>query len=236
MEWFRQYGFSYNPLTTNVQETIERGLFTAREAELALLQEFVDSGEMVLVTGEPGVGKTTLIGNAHFLNRSKYNSFFVMCSEHPEFDILPSVRARRTFLERLMMKHLPEKENVFFLNETKFLDRFTGEALKTQAKDKTVVKSVICACVHESDMQVDDAFLDRVGDRIIRLNRLTKAQSEELLDKRLGKKKMFHADAITLLHRASKGNPRHLLEKAELAAIEYAPRRITARMLERVLK
>lgn len=236
MEWFRQYGFGFNPLTTNVQETIERGLFTAREAELGLLQEFVDSGEMVLVTGEPGVGKTTLIGNAHYLNRGKYNSFFVMCSEHPEFDVLPSVKARRTFLERLMRKPLPQKENVFFLNETKFLDRFTGEALKTQAKDKTVVKSVICACVHEDDMQVDDAFLDRVGDRVIRLKRLTKSQSEELLDKRLGKGNMFSSDAITMLHRASKGNPRHLLEKAELAAIEYVPRKITARMLERMPK
>jgi replication-associated recombination protein RarA len=235
MEWFRQYGFSYNPLTTNVQETIQRGLFTAREEELALLQEFVDSGEMVLVTGEPGVGKTTLIGNAHYLNREKYNSFFVMCSEHPEFDVLPSVQARRTIVERLMRKPLPEKENIFFLNETKFLDRFTGESLKTQAKDKTVVKSVICACVHEKDMQVDEAFLDRVGDRIIRLKRLTRAQSEELLNKRLGSRNMFSADAIDILHRASRGNPRHLLEKAEIAAINHAPRKITARMLEKII-
>jgi len=234
--WFERYGFAFNPLTTNAQETVDRRLFTGRDAELAQLQEFVDSGELVLVTGEPGIGKTTLLQQAHELNKAKYSSFLVMCSEHPEFDVLPSVKAKRSLLDSLFRRELPAKEAVFFLNEARFLNEFTGEDLKTQAKDKRSVKSVVCACVDKKDLKVDKAFLDRVGDRIIRLDRLPPECSAALLKARLGKRNMFDAGAVLALHRLSKGNPRRLLEKAELACIEFAPKRVNTVMLRKLFR
>jgi type II secretory pathway predicted ATPase ExeA len=236
MEWFARYGFGYNPLTSNAQETVDRGLFTGRDAELAQLQEFVDSGELVLVTGEPGIGKTTLLQQAHELNKAKYNSFLVMCSEHPEFDVLPSVKAKRSVLDFLFRRELPARESVFFLNEAKFLNEFTGEDLKTQAKDKRSVKSVVCACVDTTDLKVDAAFLDRVGDRVIRLDRLPLDGSVSLLKARLGKRSMFDAGAMLALHRLSKGNPRRLLEKAELACIKFAPKKVSAPMVRSLFR
>ena len=228
--WYKKYGWKNNPFSIRVNPSIFVGLGDDRKK----LASFVEGGNIVLIVGERGVGKTSLLLWLQARLR-KFNCFYLNAEEVKEgFSIEEYLRERNP-----LFRDYP-KRTVLLVDESQRI----GDWFRVEAQslwEKGIIKSLVL--VHDG-LAKDGSSLEefppnlknRIGDRIIRLTRLKKEDAYDLIRVRGGSNIPFDELAIDSIIKKSDGNPRKILGNCEKVCIESDKEKISRYEVEKILK
>ena len=228
--WYKKYGRKNNPFSIRVNPSIFVGLGNERKR----LASFVEGGKIVLVVGERGVGKTSLLLWLQARLR-RFNCFYLNAEEIKDgFSIEEYLRERKPFF-----RDYP-KRAVLLVDESQCI----GDWFRVEAQglwEKGIIKSLVL--VHDG-LSKDGTSIEgfspnlknRIGDRIIRLSRLKKEDAYDLIRVRGGSNIPFDELAIDAIIRKSDGNPRKILGNCEKVCIESDKEKISRYVVEKILK
>ncbi|MBI2671331.1 winged helix-turn-helix transcriptional regulator [Candidatus Woesearchaeota archaeon] len=149
------------------------------------------------------------------------------------FSIKKFLHSRTKFTRRLFGLEHP-KNAVFLLDESKGINEEFRNALKLHF-DENHIKSIIFC--QQDISEVPELFKERIGNRIITLDRLSEEKAFELVRKRCGKISPFTEGAVTLIVDKSNYIPRKILENCEkVCMVLKGKKEITINDVQNVLK
>lgn len=213
--WFHAYEWKDNPFSIKPNVNL-----VGLEKEKELLHHHVTSGTICLLTGDTGTGKTSLLR----LVRSelgKERVVYLNAEELDEFfDLHKHLRRERPFIEKLLFRK--PRDFILLLDEGHASDAQLKNHIKT-LYDNGVLKGVVMAQT-KPPFDYSDSFKHRIGNRIVRMKKLTDDHARELIELRTDAKHPFSQEAISTLTRRAQHNPRKLLEVCELVALHLSPR------------
>ena len=213
--WFRAYDWGDNPFSIKPNTNL-----VGLEKEKSLLIHHLISGNICLLTGNTGTGKTSLLKLIKREMESKEKVVYLNAEELDEFfDLHTHLRKNRSFLEKVLFRQ--PKDVLLLLDE----GHASGAQLKNHIKtlyDRGVLKGVVMAQT-KPPFDYSDSFKHRIGNRIVRMKQLSEDHARELIDIRTDAKHPFHESTISALARRSNYNPRTLLENCELVAMHLSP-------------
>ncbi|MEK6935038.1 MAG: AAA family ATPase [Nanoarchaeota archaeon] len=228
--WYKKYNWKNNPFSIRVNPSIFVGLGDIRKR----LASYVEGGNIVLIVGGRGVGKTSLL--KWLETRLKKHSCFYMNAEAIKdgFSIIDFLIANRPFLRSY------PKRAVLLIDESQRI----GEWFRIEAQrlwEAEVIKSLVLVhdglAVDGSDIKDFSANLkSRVGDRIIYLKKLNKEDAYDLIRIRCGRYIPFDGLAMDEIIKRSDGNPRKILGNCERVCIESDKEKISKYEVEKILK
>ena len=228
--WYKKYRWKHNPFSIRVNP----GIFVGLGNERKKLASFVEGGNIVLIVGGRGVGKTSLL--KWLENRLKRHTCFYLNAEEIKdgFNIEEFLIANKTFLRKY------PKRAILLIDESQRI----GDWFRVEAQslwEKGIIKSLVL--VHDglapdgSDIKEFPVNLkNRVGDRIVHLKKLSKEDSYDLIRIRCGKYNPFDELAMDEIIKKSNGNPRKILENCEKVCIESDKEKISKYEAEKILK
>jgi len=127
------------------------------------------------------------------------------------FSIRKFLNDRTRFSRKLFgLKH--PKNAVFLLDESKGINEEFRNALKLHF-DENHIKSIIFC--QQDNPEIPENFKERIGNRIITLNKLSEEKAFELVKKRCGKISPFTEGAVNFIIDKSGYIPRKILENCE---------------------
>ncbi|MEA3378515.1 MAG: AAA family ATPase [Nanoarchaeota archaeon] len=216
--WYKKYGWKENPFFIKYNTDI-----VGFDNEKDKILDYVNSGDICIVIGRPGVGKTSLL---KWLQKKlkRYKVFYLSAEGLPEFYSL-SKNIKKSFF----------KKNVLLLDEAQLSD----ENLKMELKmlwDTNVLKSVVIAQTHEGIKNYSESFKERVGKRVLRLRGINSKSAFELINRRTKDKNPFDENMVKLITDDAKQNPRRILENCELLCIELQNEELKQNQIKEILK
>ncbi|MBU2589982.1 MAG: AAA family ATPase [Nanoarchaeota archaeon] len=215
--WYKDYGWKQNPFSVKHQTAL-LGL----DNEKKLVLEYVNSGDICLVTGKPGVGKTSML---KWLKRKfgwKYKIVYFNAEDLDESFKLAKKIGKKIFRPRILL--LDEAHNCD--------DMFTKELKNLW--DHNRIKSVVIAQIGET-LSFPDSLKSRIGNRVIRLTGLHYPIAKALIDLRTENKNPFSDKIIELMVDEAKHNPRKILEHCEQLCIGLQGQDLTLEAAKGVL-
>ena len=186
------------------------------EKEKKLLAQYIRSGDVCFLTGPTGVGKSSLllwIKN----NLNPYNVFYIDAADvEKSFGIKEFLKNSRRGFDRF--RTYP-KNTVVLLDESQDCDYELQKALKLHW-DHGHIKSIVITQINQNLKNFSDSFKDRIGRRVIELDKLNKPDAINLINLRLGNKKLFDEKAIEKIIEIADYIPRKILEFCELVYLK----------------
>ena len=223
--WYKRFGWKKNPFSIKINESVFVGLTEERKT----LANFVEGGNICLIVGEKGAGKSSLL--KWLEKRLKKFNFFYLNAEwiKDDFNIDAYLRKYSSFF-----RDYP-KNMVLLIDEAQKLNnRFRVE---TQALwEKNISKSIVFS--HDGEFHFESLPLQlkvRIGNRIIRIKKLKKEEAYELIRLRCGGKNPFDEYAMDEIITRSNGNPRSVLENCERVCIATEKNPISRYEVARIL-
>jgi len=209
--WYLSYGWKSNPFIIKPSSDIINF-----EREKEQIVNYVSSGDVCFLIGEPGMGKTSLL---KWLENNLKNHFVVYLnleSMEKNFSIKEFLLEKTKFSRKLFGFDYP-KNTVFLLDESRKIDDELRHALKLHF-DENHIKSLVFSQPGE-EPEIPEGFRHRAGNRIINLHKLNEQNSFELVKKRCGKVCPFTEGAINLIIEKANFVPRMILETCEYICI-----------------
>lgn len=216
--WYESYGWKSNPFI--VKYSIDLVGF---ERQKQRLLDYVNSGDICIIKGDSGVGKTSLLKWLEKEGR-QFKVNYVNAEGLPEFYSLGKNIRKGWF-----------KPTVLLLDEAQLCD----DNLRSELKllwDSNVLKSVVIAQTNEGMHSYTESFKSRVGKRYLSLDAMEVNTAKELIEMRTGGKHPFNSEMISMIVEDAKSNPRKILENCEYICIEMQGRELRAEDIERLLK
>ena len=211
--WYKAYQWEDNPFSIKPNTNL-----IGLEKEKEQVTHFLTSGSVCLLTGNTGTGKTSLLK----LLRSelkKERVVYINAEELDEFfDLHKHLRSQRSLLDKVLFR--PPRNVLLLLDEGHASDSKLKDHIKT-LYDHGVLKGVVMAQT-KPPFDYSEGFRHRIGNRIVRMSKLTDQQARELIELRTEGKHPFHPDAMDALARHADYNPRKLLELCELVSMHLA--------------
>ncbi len=228
--WYKRYRWKQNPFSIRVNPSIFVGLGDERKK----LASFVEGGNIVLIVGGRGVGKTSLLKWLED-RLKKFNCFYMNAEEIKEgFSIEEYLTANKSFLRKY------PKRAVLLVDESQRI----GDWFRVEAQslwERGVIKSLVL--VHDGLAPDGEGFenfpvnlKNRIGDRIIHLKKLNKEEAYDLIRIRCGRYNPFDGFAMDEIIKRSGGNPRKILENCEKVCIESNKEKISKYEVDKILK
>ncbi len=184
--------------------------------EKKLLTQYIKNGDICFLTGPTGIGKSSLllwIKN----NLNPYNIFYIDAADvEKSFGIKEFLKNSRRGFDRF--RAYP-KNTIVLLDESQDCDYELQKALKLHW-DHGHIKSLVITQINKNLKKFSDSFKDRIGRRVIELNKLNKLDAINLINLRLGNKKLFDEKAIEEIIKIADYIPRKILEFCELVYLE----------------
>ncbi|MFH0805831.1 MAG: ATP-binding protein [Patescibacteria group bacterium] len=200
--------------------------------EKGLLIQYIKNGDICFLTGPVGIGKTSLLlWLKNTLN--PHNAFYIDAADvEKNFSIKEFLKNSRKGFDRF--RAYPKKP-VVLLDESQDCDYELQKALKLHW-DHGHIKSIVITQINQLD-NFSDSFKDRIGKRIIKLGKLNKPDSINLINSRLRNKKLFDEKAIEKIIEIANYIPRKILEFCELIYLKNKDKKKIGLVdVEKVLK
>lgn len=215
--WYVKYGWKDNPFSVKYSTDL-----VGFDKEKSALINYVSSGDMCAIVGEPGAGKTSLLKwlqrqlniwhKGVYLNGEYVNENFNL-KRHVGS---PWLRKRVLLLDEAHQCDEP------FMKDTKAL------------WDANHIKSVIIAQIGYK-MDYPDSLNNRVGGRIVRLSGMGFDEAKQLITMRTRGSNPFSDEVLELVINDAKNNPRKILENCELLCMKLDVNKITPESAKQVL-
>lgn len=217
--WYKQYNWSENPFNAKFNTQL-----VGFDRQKQLLADYISSGDLCLVTGESGTGKTSLLKWLQ-KNVKGHRIRYLSAEGLDEFFNL------RKFVKSL----LRQKKTVLLLDEAQFCDENLRMQLKT-LWDAGMIKSSIIAQPNAELANFSQSIRSRMGNRVIKLVKMDTQTAKELIDLRTGGKHPFTDEIIEEIVTASNRNPRKILENCESICIALKGKKLTLKDAKEVLE
>lgn len=217
--WYRHYNWNKNPFNAKFNTKL---VGFAKQKQL--LADYASSGDLCLLTGEAGTGKTSLLKwlqknvkghRIKYLSAEGIDGYFN--------------------LEKFVKSLLRRKKTVLLLDEAQFCD----ENLRTQLKtlwDSGMIKSSIIAQPNAELANYSPSIRSRIGNRVIKLRKMEPETAKELIELRTGGQHPFTDEMIEEIAKASRKNPRKILENCESICIALKGKEFTLKEVREVLE
>ena len=205
--WYQNYGWKSSPFLIKPSPDIINF-----DLEKEKLTNYILSGDICFLVGEPGIGKTSLL---KWLELNIKNNFMVYLNAEEldnSFSIKKFLKDHTKFTRKLFGHEYP-KNSVFLLDESHHSNENLRRALKLHY-DENNIKSIVFSQPGK-DAEIPEGFRNRVGNRVVKLNKLSEEKSFELIKRRCGKFCPFSEGAINLIIEKSEYIPRKILENCE---------------------
>lgn len=227
--WYKEYNWKLNPFTIKPSSEI-----IGYGAEKQRLVDYVSSGDICFLIGKPGAGKTSLLKWAENNLRKHFTMYINIETLDENFSIQDFLYDSTKFTRRLLGLEFP-KNTVFLLDESATINEGFRNALKLHY-DENHIKSIVLAQAGE-EADIPEGFRNRVGNRIIKLDKLKEEDAFDLIKKRCGKFCPFTEGAITFIAERSMYSPRKILENCEHICINMKGKKeITINDVQQVLR
>jgi len=204
--WYERFGWRENVLSTRPSPNL-----IGLERERQELKESVESGRILLIRGEIGTGKTSLLlwlrNTLKKENKTKPVILEGIETRTKEI-LLSSLRRQRTLRDKLMLRSYPKNLVVFLDEGEKFPEEIT-EHLRLMW-DRKDLYSIVIATTDPALDNFTPAFKDRISKTMV-LSSIARGDLVEMIRKRAGDNNPFTSEAMIIL--AERYNsPRRLLE------------------------
>ncbi len=217
--WYKKYSWSKNPFNAKFNTQL-----VGFENQKQLLANYISSGDMCILTGEAGTGKTSLLKWLQKTTRGHRIKYISAEGLDEHFNL-------RKFTKSL----LRQKKTVLLLDEAQFCD----ETLRLQLKtlwDGGHIKSAIIAQPNAELANFSPSIQSRIGNRVVKLKKMDILTAKELVDLRTGGQNPFTEDMIAEIAKASNNNPRRILENCESICIALKDQKLTTQAVKEILE
>lgn len=208
MEWYEYYGWKENPFVPKSNADVIGLHFTKKR-----VLEYINNGDICFLNGPAGAGKSSLMKWTH-KNLAGYIPVLLSAEEIKEDTEIENLLQRSTW------QKLTKKEFVLLLDESQESSTAFQKAMKLNW-DKNKIKSIVIAQIEDLD-NFPENFQHRVGNRLIKLNRLTKSNVVDMLNDRADGKNPLAVEAMEEIGKEANYNPRKVLELAERVCMDMA--------------
>lgn len=213
MTWYLDYGFSENPF--NIKNNTN---LVGIEKQKSQLLDYLKSGDICFLNGPTGVGKSSLLKWIKH-NLKEHTIIYIDAAEiEDNFTITNCLKENRTLLERIKRKKFPEN-TIILLDESQDASPELIKALKLHW-DHNNIKSIVITQISPDLRNHKESFLDRIGNRVIKLGKISKEEALDLIMIRTKNKNLFDIDALEKIFEFSNYIPRKILETCEIIAIK----------------
>jgi len=215
--WYKQYGWKYNPFSVKYSTHL-----VGFEKEKKALLDFVSAGDVCVIVGDPGVGKTSLL---MWLQKNldwRHKAIYINAESISEDLELKKIVGSPLFRKRVLL-----------LDEAHNCDEELVKEMKA-LWDKNIVKSIVITQIGHN-LEYPESFKSRIGKRVLRIEGMDYKMAKELINQRTNNKHPFSDDVIELIVDDAKNNPRKILENCELLCIELQGKKITAEAAKEIL-
>ncbi len=186
------------------------------EKQKKFLIQYIKNGDVCFLTGPTGIGKSSLLLWLKD-NLNSYNVFYVDAADIEKgFRIKEFLKNSRKGFD--IFRDYP-KNAVVLLDESQDCDYELQKALKLHW-DHGHIKSMVITQINQNLKNFSMSFNDRIGKRIISLGKLNKPDAINLINLRLGNKKLFDEKAIEKIIEIADYIPRKILEFCELVYLK----------------
>lgn len=226
--WYKKYGWKENPFSVKPNSEL---VGIGKEKKKIL--DFVDSGTICFLTGQAGTGKSSLLKWIQH-NVKKQTPVYIdgehMCGEL--FDLGEYLKQHKSLWESVLGYEYP-KSVVVLLDEAHATEDRVKKALKLYW-DHDYIKSLVITQIKPLT-NFTSSVKNRIGNRMIRLDKLDKKNIHDLIGLRTKGKNPFTKEAVNLIAKKSDYIPRRFLENCEAVCIAADKKRIEVSDVQEVL-
>lgn len=212
--WYKKYGWDENPFS--VKPTAEK--LVGLDGKRKKILDFVHAGTICFLTGDAGVGKSSTLKWVQH-NIRGHTPMYIDAEQLGDdlFDLSEYLKEHRTLWETVMGHEYP-KNVVVLLDEAHATEDKVKKALKLYW-DHDYIKSIVITQIHPLK-NFSSSIRNRVGNRVIRLDKLSNQNVHELIDLRTENNNPFTKEAVDIIAKKSNYIPRKILENCEVICIE----------------
>lgn len=217
--WYKKYGWSENPFSVKPSAEGLVGLDGHREKIL----DFVHSGTICFLTGPAGVGKSSILKWVQENVKGHVPIYIDAENIGVTFDLSEYLKQHKSLWESFLGYDYP-RSVVILLDES----HATEDKFKKTLKlfwDHDYIKSVVLTQIPPLN-NFNKSVRNRIGDRVIRLDRMGVKNVYEMIELRTDGKNPFTKDALELIAKKSDYIPRKILENCEAACISVKGKKI----------
>ncbi len=211
--WYERYGFKENPFSVKANSNI-----VGVEKQKNLIKDYILSGDMCFLLGGNGTGKSSLL---YWLKES-LNGFKVLYIDAAQvdknFNLSNFLKSNLTIFERIKRKKFPDKA-VVLLDESQEAGDELVKALKMHW-DHNNIRSVVVTQINKEAGKFSESFRDRVGERRVVMEKISKSDAYDMINKRVSEKNPFEKEALELIFEKSDYTPRKILENCEILCVK----------------
>ena len=230
--WYKSYGFQENPFSIKTNTNLI-GINTQKKE----LTNYILSGDICFLNGPTGVGKSSMLKLIEKELKNHKVIYLDAAEVDKNFSITKYLQKHNSFLNKLAGKKFPNNA-VILLDESQESDEELVKALKLHWDHKHV-KSIVITQINPSLDGFSESFKARIGNRVVRLGRISKSNVYDLIKLRTKEKNPFDKSAIESIIEYSDYIPRKILETCEVVCAKLYNKKtsgINAFDVEEVLK
>jgi DNA-binding CsgD family transcriptional regulator len=217
--WYNNYGWNENPFTIKSGTNLV-GVEDKKEE----LLNYIMSGDICLLNGPTGVGKSSMLRWVEENLKDHTIVYIDAAGVDNNFSISTFLRKQNSFWSKLSGNKFP-KNVVILLDESQDCDEELVKALKLHW-DHQHVKSIVITQINPNLDGFSESFKHRVGNRIVKLGKISISNGYDLIKNRTQGKNPFDKSAIEAIVEKSNFIPRKILEACEIVCTKYSGKKL----------